>query len=1081
MFVEAGAGSGKTTSLADRMVAVIQSGRCTVDRMAAITFTRKAAAELRGKFQVALERAARKATEPRTSQPLQEALIHLEQLFTGTIHAFCGRLLRERPVEAGVAPGFEEIEEDRDAEIRRQAWHEYIAGLNATGDGRLTRLTDAGVSPGDLEEAFASVCLYPEVEFPAPETDPPDPAPAVAELQKVLKVLEKALPRNKPEVTKCPLQLAIMGLRRGLSVTDTRRAADIARLLKRCKEIKKPTYKWWEPRSKTEADAACALYEDFRKSTVDPYLITWRAYVYHVALAILLPAREAAADARKRLGLLNYQDLLLKTAAVLRDNPEVRAYFRDRFRCLFVDEFQDTDPVQAEVILFLGGDSETETDWTRMRPRPGVLFVVGDPKQSIYRFRRADIGTYTRVREIIEQGGGRVVELTKNYRSAGRLCHWLNGVFENTFPETAREEQPAFAPLDPDRPMGAAGHTGVRTLTLPKHVDYKEVPGLEAGAIARFIDDAVRNRGVIEGGSADLPGPRPARYGDFLILTRIKRNVAAYAKALEERGIPHEVGGGGAFAAVGAMQALLTLLQALANPDDAVAVVGALRGPLFGVTDDDLYRHRAAGHAFRYLIPGLEAIPGSVGESFQTLAAAHRLTRDLPVAAAVEQILDLTGLLAWAASGEAADTSAGNLQRAIDRMRMTAGAGGTFCHCVEGLAADLSANSIEALGLEPGRRDVVRLMNLHKAKGLESPVVFLADPCIGSPEGVDIRITRKGDRPLGYLSIGKSAGDRGWELIGHPTDWSKHEGEELAYLKAEEARLRYVAATRARDLLVIGRFHGKSRAKNPPPWEPFSSFLEDIPELAVPKPASPLRRHEADLSRAAEGVAEAAREAKFARALQASFSSKSVTEIVSSTKQREASGTSERPPALRLGDDTDDIPKGSDWGTLIHAMLQAAMQTPKEMSEDELKKLAAFFSADNPSLQSHVADAVLTVKSVMTSEMWQRARFSPECHTEVPFAIEVPREEVPGALASAAPRTLLQGVIDLVYRVEGGWEIVDYKTELLDSGAAPLVSRYAPQLMLYSKYWIDITDERVVRKGLLLIRSGEMLWFNPAP
>lgn len=1071
MFVEAGAGSGKTTSLANRMVAVIQSGRCTVDRMAAITFTRKAAAELRGKFQVALEHAARTAADSQAAQPLHEALTHLEQLFTGTIHAFCGRLLRERPVEADVPPGFEEIEDDRDAEIRRQAWHQYIAGLNAAGDDRLARLTEAGVSPGDLEEAFASVCLYPEVDFPAPATEPPDPVLAVRDLQYVVKALTKALPEKKPEVTKCPLQQTIINLLRGLSVTNPQRAADVARLLGRCKAIKKPTYKWWQPRSNDDVDAALALYESFRVNTVEPYLMAWRAYVYHVALTVLLPAREAAAEARKRLGVLNYQDLLLKTAAVLRKNPEVRAYFRDRFRCLFVDEFQDTDPVQAEVILFLGGDSDTETDWTRIRPRPGSLFVVGDPKQSIYRFRRADIDTYQRVREIIKQGGGEVVTLTKNYRSAGRLCHWLNTVFEGTFPQEATPEQAAFAPLDPYRPEGDAGRTGVRTLTTPDDVDYKDVPEREAAAIARFIDDAVRNQRLLEGGSADLPGSRPIRYGDVLILTRIKRNVAVYARALEDRGIPQEVGGGGAFSAAGPLQALVNLLQALADPDDAVTVVGALRGPLFGVTDDDLYGHYAAGHAFRFLVPGLDAISGPVGEGLRTLAEAYRATRALPVAAAVERILDMTGLLAWAASGEGGDTAAGNLQRAADRMRLRAEAGGSFADCVDALARDLNANSIEALGLEPGRRDVVRVMNLHKAKGLEAPIVFLADPCIGSPGGVDIRVTRSGDHPLGYMSIAKSVGDHGWELIGQPTDWNHHEAAEQAYLQAEETRLRYVAATRARDLLVIGRFCGKSRATNPPPWEPFSSFLAGIAELEIPPQAALATYQAVDLSPSAEADAMAAREAEYAQASTPTCAVKSVTEAISSGCH-DTGGVRERPQALKLGDDAEDVPAGPEWGTLIHAMLQTAMQAPHHLSEDDLRRLATFLTAESPALRSRVGDAVLTIKSVMTSDMWRRARSSFECYTEVPFAIGVPTEQVGETAPHAPAMTLLHGVIDLVYRIDGGWEIVDYKTDKADLNS--LVELYGDQVRQYATHWAAVTGTPVTYAGLYSVRHDTL-------
>lgn len=1079
MLVEASAGSGKTTSLAERMVAMITSGRCTVDQMAAITFTRKAAAELRGKFQVELEKSIRAATDPTIGDRLSKALAHLEQVFTGTVHAFCGRLLRERPVEARVAPAFEEIDDDQDAVMLRQAWHDYIAHLHARNDSRLGKLLEADVALGDLEEAFAQICLYPEVNFPAPNLDPPDPRAAVAALNAMLTTLDRWLPGPITDETTCPLQQILLDLARGLNVFDANHSAKVARLFERCKAVAKPTYKWWSPKTKDDAQTAHALYEKFRTQVVEPYLSVWRAYLYRVALDVLLPARDAAAEARIRYGKLNYEDLLLKARDLLRDNPEVRCYFRRRFPYLFVDEFQDTDPIQAEVMLLLAGESDTERDWRRMRPRPGALFVVGDPKQSIYRFRRADIETYNHVRQLIEQGGGRIAELTRNYRSAGRLCDWANEVFRETFQDTPTPQQPAFVGLDPNRPPGDAQRTGVRTLTMLEHEDYTSVPGLEADAIARYIADAVSNGRTIEGGSADTKGPRPARYGDFLILTRVKRNIAVYAGALETRAIPYEVGGGGAFQRVGAMRMLMDLLEALANPDDEVAVVAALRGPLFGVTDDDLYRHRSGGCTFRYLTPELDAVPGPVGAALRLLASAYRLTRELPAAAAVEQILEMTGLPAWAATGESADTAAGSLHRAVDRLRLCARDGGTLADCVEGLAADLDSGNLEALGLEPGCRDVVRLMNLHKAKGLEAPVIFLADPCIGSPERADIRITRGADGPQGYLSIEKRVGEFGGRVvIARPTDWEQRAEEELQYVKAEESRLRYVAATRARDLLVIGRYHGKSRAKNPTPWTPFDEFLQTAPELEIPSLAPPAAPALPDLSPAARVAAEEGRTSKRSRAASPSFVVRAVTELSIREGPSDTRSKSEEMSRLTREPVGETGPTGKAWGILIHSMLEAAMRAQREMTDDELTSLTAFLTVDDLSLRSHLAEAVLAVRSIMASDVWQRARSSPECYTEVPFTIEVSTEDLPGQPPDSPPRTILHGVIDLVYRVEGGWEIVDYKTDVMSRADPSVLSQYGSQLQRYGQFWRKITNETVRRLGLLSVRTGETIWLN---
>ena len=182
MLVEAGAGSGKTQSLVGRMAAGIAEGRYLVDHMAAVTFTRKAAAELRGRFQLELEDRLRTEQDPERAGRLSGALGHLERLFAGTIHAFCAHLLRERPVEAGVVPGFSELDETAEAELLERAWREYLDRERAQGSPLLQQLTDSDLALHDLDEAFKDVCRHADVDFPAPDGAAPDLAEAWAAL-----------------------------------------------------------------------------------------------------------------------------------------------------------------------------------------------------------------------------------------------------------------------------------------------------------------------------------------------------------------------------------------------------------------------------------------------------------------------------------------------------------------------------------------------------------------------------------------------------------------------------------------------------------------------------------------------------------------------------------------------------------------------------------------------------------------------------------------------------------------------------------------------------------------------------------
>ena len=241
-----------------------------------------------------------------------------------------------------------------------------------------------------------------------------------------------------------------------------------------------------DPNSKMRTGTAKELHENFRNDVVIPFMDAWRQYLYRIVVTLLTEARATASAARMRRNTLNYNDLLFKSAKLLRERPDVRRALQAKHRWLFVDEFQDTDPVQAEIVFLLplrnqssaagakrstaasrtgrGGaaaDTVALTDWRRVTLRAGALFVVGDPKQSIYRFRRADIEIYNLVRaRIAESANGAVVPLTTNFRSVPALCDWANGVFKSQFPSAATPESPQYAPFEaaPGERVGTVRH-----------------------------------------------------------------------------------------------------------------------------------------------------------------------------------------------------------------------------------------------------------------------------------------------------------------------------------------------------------------------------------------------------------------------------------------------------------------------------------------------------------------------------------------------------------------------------------------------------------------------------------------------
>jgi ATP-dependent helicase/nuclease subunit A len=1044
VLVEAGAGSGKTESLARRMVAGIAGGVYEVDGMAAVTFTRKAAAELRGRFQLALEKRLTEERDEKRKERVRRALAHLERLFAGTIHSFCARLLRERPVEARMAPGFVELDEAADAALRAEAWRAYVAREIAAGSEALARLREAEIAPEHLDDAFETVCLHPEVEFPPGDGAEPATAAAWRALEEFWARLGALLPASIDPGTKCKVQKTARAFGRSMERADRTRPAALARLFREWERDPEITQKWWAAdlaaQRRKKADVL-KLLADFQRDTITPFLAAWRRHVYFHAVTLLADARAFAEDARRAAVVASYGDLLQCAARLLRERPDVRDALRRKYRWLFVDESQDTDPLQAEVVVLLAADG-AESDWTRARLRPGVLFVVGDPKQSIFRFTRADIEVHNRLRELIRASGGETVELTASFRATPALCAWTNGVFARELPAAATAEQAAFQKLAPVR--GDSEETGVRTLTLAEGVPARDVAATEADAIARYI------RAAVDGGRR--------RYRDFLILTRKKtKHLLPYAAALDRLDIPVDVSGAGAFGESPAVAALAAALHALADPDDAVAVVGVLRGPLFGVSDEELFAHRQKGLAFTLGAPLPDAAAGPAAAAIRTLKELYHVTRTLPAGAAVERILEETGLLAAAAAESPAGAEAGNLLRAVDRVRQVVESGGGLADAARALEEDIDRGEVEAVPLEPARGDVVRLMNLHRAKGLEAPVVFLANPLAGVEAQVDIRIVRDGARALGYLQLKRRRGEWSEEVLGEPNGWAAHEAAELRYLQAEETRLLYVAATRARETLVIGRW-AKTGGKTVRPWQAFDAHLAGVPELGVPQTASPPAPRAIDAGPELRAAAAIARAARLAAACRPSWKVEAVT----------AGETGPRAPATVARDGTGEIDRGRDWGTLVHGLLEHAMRGPRR-DRNYLERLAAWLALDKSELQQVLPQALDTVERVMASEIWTRAMAAEERYAEVPFAVQLDG-------GSGVP-VVVQGVIDLVYRTPQGWEAVDYKTDDPEGRLDALVAAYRPQVTAYARHWGSLVGAPV-RAGLFFVRSGAVKWLE---
>ncbi len=1058
-LVEAAAGTGKTTSLVRRMVALLREGKTVTDRLATMTFTRKAAGHLREMFQLALEEAHREEMDRLKRRRLATALKTLECCFIGTIHSFCARLLHERPLEAGVDPDFEELEEAEDRRQRAVGWEVYTQQLFVKNSPVPQQLDGLGIGLDDLQGAYTMIADYPDVTPATISVPKPRLVLARKAVTRFLNSARRELPKVPPEKGWDDLQNRLRRALRLQQILDLSVDDNLVRLMDALDYAGRVTKSRWLDRER--ATALKEAFDDLRETIVRPALCRWREYLHPILLSVIRPAAEALQERRLALGQLNFQDLLIIARDLLCHQTTVRRHLQQRFTHLLVDEFQDTDPIQAEVMLYLTGEDVNETDWRKLHPRPGALFVVGDPKQSIYRFRRADIATYNCVKGIIMNSGGRTLELTTNFRSVGKICEWINHVFDGVFPSSNTKEQAANAHLDAHRPSGNAQCGVFRLETVSDGRRRADLVAQEdAEKIARWIRWALDTHWQIlkenETGQTHSQDAEPA---DFLIILRNRSRLHHYAKAIEAQGIPYEITGGRAFGESEELAALLPFLRAVANRDDPVALVTFLRGELWGVDDNTLYQFRRTGGRFSYLTRPPERADERLVKAFELLEEARGWVRQLPPGAALARMCERLGLIAHGAVQDLGDSRSGNLLKALTLARGLSVQGQSFTEIIDRLAELADNRDIEGMSVEPGRANAVQLMNLHRAKGLEAAIVFLADPNTAPVSPPLFTINRDSKKPEGHFLITTNQGFHRRE-IARPCGWDGKASDEEVFQKAEEDRLLYVGATRAKQMLVVSVHRkqpkGMSEGQSGGPWARFSEALgQDLPSGKGPasRPRmGDLRGLPAELAFAREQMEER-------------------HGVVS----RETYAVAQVTKVAHLGGDYQPTPEGVGqgvvWGRVLHRLLEVLMRNETL----DIPGYTEYLLQEEGLPLDKVEEVVHLIEGVRASDLWKRACRAKHRYMEVPFALTVPSSDL--GIEDGPSETVLKGMIDLVFSEEGGWVIVDYKSNLVNGNFPHLIAYYTPQLRQYRRYWEKLTGERA-KAALFFIETGQVVWVD---
>jgi ATP-dependent helicase/nuclease subunit A len=814
--VEASAGTGKTTALVSRIVEVITAG-APVETIVAVTFTHAAAGNMKLRVRHELEQRRAGELDAAVQTRLADAARSLDRAFIGTIHAFCAQLLRRRPVEAGVDPVFQELAQPDALRVFGGVFRRWIEQRLACPSPALVRALARlswkeerdGAEPLDaLRQAAWSLAEWRDFNAPWDKRGFDRDARLAALIEKAEGTLEL---RNRCSRQCDHLFDGLRPLADFLQRAERARAAgrfdgdllenEMLRLPRDMRWLKKGNGKYGDGVSR---EAVVASWEDLQ-AAIEQFGNQADADLAAHLRDELWEVVGLYQQQKRLAGQLDFMDLLLYARDLLQHDG-ARAQLQQDYQRIFVDEFQDTDPLQAEILLLLAASDPAERDWRKATPAPGKLYLVGDPKQSIYRFRRADARLFHRICRDLVDGGVASRDLTSSTRSTRTIQAFVNAAFARTIPDYLPLEggvedppqQPGVVALPMPEPYGTRNLSNVR------------IEQCSPNAVAAFIQWLCTESGwkVRDQSSGAWVAVKPEH---VCILFRRFTNFGTdltqeYVRALEARGIAHLLVGSKSFHRREEVGTLRTALRAVEWPDDELSVFAVLRGSLYAVPDHTLLKFRNVHkrlHPMCDLPDDLDPEFAPIREAFECLRELHRRRNYRPIADTIHELLEATRAHAGFAFRKGGERVLANVFRLTDLARSfeASGAATSFRAFVEYLDNEYeSGDTGEAPVLEQ-EGGGVKLMTVHKAKGLEFPVVILADLTakLTGPQGGD----RYSD-PERHLCAQRLLWCAPWELLDAAEDEAKADEEEAL-------RVAYVAATRARDLLVVAAIGEEDR------------------------------------------------------------------------------------------------------------------------------------------------------------------------------------------------------------------------------------------------------------------------------
>ena len=1048
LLVMAGAGTGKTRVLTEKYLYLLQTRKCEVPQIVAVTFTNKAAAEMRDRIRTELKAIYQKSAGPeREYWSRQVELLEVAAKIT-TIHGLCLALLRQHPVEAGIDPQGKILDEGEEYLFKAKAAKAALSALLAADEDGSNLSVVLGLgSHFFLEQLPALYCTLKE---------------AGVEIEKLTPSASEGGFHQKLAAAKKSLKSALFHLKQ---------QAGAVRLTPRAQELLTALFDQW-PLLEEELQKLERLTEDEvqiltdllgylprnlnkqlrpaidevheQVEAVKMALVSQEAAVQKPVIIAFLRLFDREYSRLKQLeGKLDFTDQLFLVRKMLRAHPAIVQEYQRRFAYFMVDEFQDTNSLQWEIIQLLCGEGH----------RAGRLFLVGDLKQSIYRFRGAEVEIMTNLAAGKIGADGQVLVLAKNYRTKAAVAAVINHLCRAIF---ASEAFP-YHPLVPAAKANGDRETGNRETGVEILLADEDEPLLLAARI----------RQLVEGGEIlirDGKTTRAVQYGDVALLFRTKTHLKAFEEAFRAQGIPYQVTAGVGFYARQEIQDQLNLLRLVECPDDALALAGVLRSPFCQVSDQALFWLGHPDGLTKGFFAGGKAAaypPEIPAAERRRLARLHQFLVVLSQNAHLLSIPEIlraawveTGYLAAVAALPEGERCLANLEKLILRAEDFAAKGYSGLRDFVAFLRHLSTMEVREgeAAVVQGNGNYVQMMTVHAAKGLEFPVVVIPEL----------------DREFNLSFRSTIAYHKNWGLVHKVKDpnGSWLDTEATAELKnvekraeiSELKRLFYVALTRARDYLLLSATAKETKAETIDEGRSWLDWLELVwPGLIIAEEGLlSVDHHFIKLTRSVPMTVQPG--------LVLDQQKAGVEEIASAlelpnTAQKKTTRRLSLTPLLtfqecprrffwqhRLGSDPATVPAPHDptaekiatnysllLGEVFHRLIA---MPPLSMAEAE-SALAGWFQALPPEeRQAAVAQVKLMYHNYLASP------FLPEKGVRV-------ENELPFVLA--LQNVIIKGVIDRVlFYPDGRIVVVDFKTNRRLPPPGKIRDRYYFQVYLYA-------------------------------